>query len=40
VPPPDLLAKVAADEDPYSFRLVSAPTDSITCSMTHGWDEV
>ena len=39
-PPPDLIAKVAADEDPYSFRLVSAPTDSLTCSMTHGWDEV
>lgn len=39
-PPPDLIAKVAADEDPYSFRLVSAPTDSLTCSMTHAWEEV
>jgi hypothetical protein len=31
--------RVDAGEDPYSFRLVSAPTDSLTISLTHIWEE-
>jgi hypothetical protein len=31
--------RIDAGEDPYSFRLVSAPTDSITVSLTHIWEE-
>lgn len=31
--------RVDAGEDPASFRLVSAPTDSITVSVTGAWEE-
>jgi hypothetical protein len=39
-PVPEWRPKVGADEDPYSFRLIAAPTDSVTISHTHGWEEV
>lgn len=38
-PTPELWPKIASDEDPYTFRLVSAPTDSLTISVTHAWEE-
>jgi hypothetical protein len=37
---PEWRPKVDAGEDPYSYRLLAAPTDSITCGMEHGWEEV
>jgi hypothetical protein len=40
VPVPELRPKVAADEDPYAFRLMGAPTDSLTTSVTHAWEEI
>lgn len=32
--------RIDSSDDPYSFRLVSAPADSITCSADHKWEEV
>lgn len=37
---PEDRPKVAADEDPYVYRLLAAPIDSLTCSMNHLWEEV
>lgn len=40
VPLPEHRIKVAADEDPYTYRLLAAPVDSITMSVEHVWEEV
>ena len=39
-PVPELRPKIAADEDPFSFRLNVAPIDSIDLSATMIWEEV
>jgi len=31
--------RIDSSDDPYSFRLQAAPTDSLTCGMTHIWEE-
>lgn len=31
--------RIDSSDDPYSFRLIAAPADSITCSATHVWEE-
>lgn len=39
-PVPEHRIKVGADEDPYSFRFMAAPADSITMSADHVWEEI
>jgi hypothetical protein len=38
-PTPELRPRFDAGEDPFTFRLLSAPTDSITVSGTLKWEE-
>jgi hypothetical protein len=39
VPTPELRPHIGADDDPIAFRLLAAPTDSITLSATVCWEE-
>ena len=38
-PVPELRPRMDATEDPFSFRLLTAPTDAITMSATMFWSE-
>lgn len=38
-PTPELRPRFDAGEDPFSFRLLSAPSDSVTISGTLKWEE-
>lgn len=38
-PVPELRPRIDATEDPFSFRLIAAPADSITASGTMFWTE-
>lgn len=38
-PVPELRPRIDATEDPFSFRLLAAPADSITMSATVFWQE-
>lgn len=39
-PVPEMRPKFAADEDPFTFRMIVAPTDSIDLSATLIWEEI
>ena len=36
---PEDEVRIDSSDDPYSFRLMAAPSDSITCSVCHKWEE-
>jgi len=40
VPTPDLQPRISAANDPIAFRLLAAPTDSITLGGTVAWREL
>lgn len=40
VPTPELRPRISAANDPIAFRLMAAPTDSITLSATLCWEEL
>jgi hypothetical protein len=40
VPTPELRPRIDAGADPVAFRLLAAPTDSITLSSTLCWEEL
>jgi len=38
-PVPEDIPRIDSTDDPYSFRLLAAPADSITMSCSHKWEE-